>query len=153
MGVRRAMEMVLTEANKGRDRISTLGPLIHNRQVMDLLESKGITSHEDIDEFNEGTLVIRAHGIPPDQRRELRESGLRLIAVTGRPLGWIDVVVHHWPVEVGIGENGAGWVWREDSVTREGYFEAAEEREKILWMHLSGASYIFPRPPHRLCRH
>ena len=61
---------------------------------------------------------------------ELAESGLRLIAVTGRPLGWIDVIVHHWPVEVGIGENGAGWVWREDSVTREGYFEAADKREK-----------------------
>jgi len=82
MGVRRAMEMVLTEANKGQDRISTFGPLIHNRQVMELLESKGITSLEDIDEFHEGTLVIRAHGIPPDQRRVLRESGLRLIDAT-----------------------------------------------------------------------
>jgi len=61
---------------------------------------------------------------------ELVESGLQLVAVTGRPLGWIDVVVHHWPVELGIGENGAGWVWLEDSVTREGYFDAAEVREK-----------------------
>ncbi|NIR17516.1 MAG: 4-hydroxy-3-methylbut-2-enyl diphosphate reductase, partial [Desulfobacterales bacterium] len=82
MGVRRAMEMVLTEANKGQGAISTFGPLIHNKQVMELLESKGVTSLEDIDEFNEGTLVIRAHGIPPDQRKALRESGLRLIDAT-----------------------------------------------------------------------
>jgi 4-hydroxy-3-methylbut-2-enyl diphosphate reductase len=76
------MEMVLTEANKGQHRISTFGPLIHNKQVMELLESKGVTSLKDIDEFHEGTLVIRAHGIPPDQRTVLRESGLRLIDAT-----------------------------------------------------------------------
>ena len=82
MGVRRAMEMVLTEANKGQNPISTLGPLIHNRQVMELLESKGVTSLKDTDEFHEGTLVIRAHGIPPHQRKALKESGLRLIDAT-----------------------------------------------------------------------
>jgi (E)-4-hydroxy-3-methyl-but-2-enyl pyrophosphate reductase len=82
MGVRRAMEMVLTEANKDKGSISTFGPLIHNKQVIDLLESKGVTSINDIDDFNEGTLVIRAHGIPPDQRKALRESGLRLIDAT-----------------------------------------------------------------------
>ena len=82
MGVRRAMEMVLTEANKGQDHISTFGPLIHNKQVMELLESKGVTSIKDLDEFKEGTLVIRAHGIPPDQRKTLKESGLRLIDAT-----------------------------------------------------------------------
>jgi len=82
MGVRRAMEMVLTEANKGQNPISTLGPLIHNRQVMELLESKGVTSLNNIDEFHEGTLVIRAHGIPPNQRKALKESGLRLIDAT-----------------------------------------------------------------------
>ena len=82
MGVRRAMEMVLTEANKGKGSISTFGPLIHNKQVIDLLESKGVTSIDEIDEFNEGTLVIRAHGIPPDQRKALRESALRLIDAT-----------------------------------------------------------------------
>lgn len=83
MGVRRAMEMVLTEANKGEDRILTFGPLIHNKQVMDLLESKGVTATEDTAEFEEGgTLVIRAHGIPPEQRKLLKSAGLRLIDAT-----------------------------------------------------------------------
>lgn len=82
MGVRRAMEMVLTEANKGNARIYTFGPLIHNHQVIDLLESKGVIAIDDIEGFEQGTLAIRAHGIPPKQRKLLRESGLRLIDAT-----------------------------------------------------------------------
>jgi len=82
MGVRRALEMVLTEANKGQGQISTFGPLIHNKQVMELLEAKGVEAIEDLDDFKEGTLVIRAHGIPPEQRKRLRESSLRLIDAT-----------------------------------------------------------------------
>lgn len=59
---------------------------------------------------------------------ELAESGLRLVAVTGRPLGWVDVVALHWPVDAAVGENGAGWVWRDGKNPREGYFEPEEKR-------------------------
>ena len=82
MGVRRAMEKVLAEANKGKGPIATFGPLIHNTQVMELLESKGVTTVEDISGLESGTLVIRAHGIPPDQRAHLKASGLQLIDAT-----------------------------------------------------------------------
>jgi (E)-4-hydroxy-3-methyl-but-2-enyl pyrophosphate reductase len=82
MGVRRAIEMVLTEANRRKDPIFTFGPLIHNRQVMELLESKGIGVVEDISRLPEGTLVIRAHGIPPQQRKLLKGAGIKLIDAT-----------------------------------------------------------------------
>ena len=82
MGVRRAMEKVLAEANKGEEPIFTLGPLIHNKQVMELLETKGVTAIEDLTEFKDGTLFIRAHGIPPNQRKLLRSSGVRFIDAT-----------------------------------------------------------------------
>jgi (E)-4-hydroxy-3-methyl-but-2-enyl pyrophosphate reductase len=82
MGVRRAMETVLAEANREKGPIYTFGPLIHNTQVMELLESKGVTSVEDISGLNSGTIVIRAHGIPPEQRARLKTSGLRLIDAT-----------------------------------------------------------------------
>jgi HAD superfamily hydrolase (TIGR01484 family) len=59
---------------------------------------------------------------------ELAGSGLRLVAVTGRPLGWADVVANHWPVDAAVGENGAGWVWREGELPREGYFEPEQKR-------------------------
>jgi len=82
MGVRRAMEIVLAEAHKGDESIFTLGPLIHNNQVLELLESKGINTVEDISGLENGTIVIRAHGIPPQQRKLLKSSGLKIIDAT-----------------------------------------------------------------------
>jgi HAD superfamily hydrolase (TIGR01484 family) len=39
----------------------------------------------------------------------LRESGLRVIPVTGRPAGWCDHIARMWPVDAVVGENGAFW--------------------------------------------
>jgi len=61
---------------------------------------------------------------------DLARAGFRLIAVTGRPLGWSDVAAHLWPVEVAVGENGAGWAWRSGRVMRHGYFSSEEERAR-----------------------
>ena len=82
MGVRKAMETVLAEANRAKSPIYTYGPLIHNRQVIALLESKGVKAVQDIAGLDEGTLVIRAHGIPPQQRKFLKSSGLKIIDAT-----------------------------------------------------------------------
>ena len=38
---------------------------------------------------------------------KLREAGLRVIPVTGRPAGWCDLIIRQWPVDAVIGENGA----------------------------------------------
>jgi len=76
------MEMVLAEANKNQGGIFTFGPLIHNKQVLELLESKGVIPIKDISPGEIETLVIRAHGIPPDQRKFLKSSVLRLIDAT-----------------------------------------------------------------------
>lgn len=78
MGVRRAMEIVLAEVNKGTQPLYTYGPLIHNRQVLGLLETKGVTAVDDIKGLDGGTIVIRAHGIPPSERRRIKSSGLRI---------------------------------------------------------------------------
>lgn len=37
----------------------------------------------------------------------MREAGLRLIAVTGRPASWAELIVRMWPLEAAIAENGA----------------------------------------------
>lgn len=82
MGVRRALEMVLSEANKNQGPIYTYGPLIHNQQVMDLLETKKVFVFKEGNARGPGTVVIRAHGIPPRERRLLKASGLRVIDAT-----------------------------------------------------------------------
>jgi hypothetical protein len=53
----------------------------------------------------------------------LHDAGLPLIAATGRPLGFCDVIARQWPVRAAVGENGAGWVWRDPATgkAREAY--------------------------------
>jgi len=82
MGVRRAMEIALSEANKGDGKLFTYGPIIHNQQVLDLLRSKGVDVKEDIDTHDKGRIIIRAHGITPTERETIRSSNLTLIDAT-----------------------------------------------------------------------
>lgn len=63
-----------------------------------------------------------------DAMWSLAEAGLSLVAVTGRPLGWVDVLARHWPVRIAVGENGAGWVHRVGEDVAEGYFDGPEAR-------------------------
>src|SRR5690349_19096766 len=37
----------------------------------------------------------------------LKESGLALVAVTGRPSGWAGVLARQWPIDGAVSENGA----------------------------------------------
>jgi HAD superfamily hydrolase (TIGR01484 family) len=66
----------------------------------------------------------------------LAGAGLQLVAVTGRPLGWCDVLARLWPVAVAVGENGGGWVFRRGDRVEEGYFDAApvrtEQRRRLV---------------------
>ncbi len=44
---------------------------------------------------------------------DLRDGGLRLVAVTGRPCGWGEVLVRQWPIDGAVTENGAVHVVRD----------------------------------------
>ena len=37
----------------------------------------------------------------------IHNSGIKTIAVTGRPAGWCDLMARWWPIDAVIGENGA----------------------------------------------
>ena len=95
MGVRRALDMVLTEANKDHGPLYTYGPLIHNEQVMKLLESKGVSPMDVIPHIQKGTIVIRAHGIPPEQRKLLKASGLTIIDATCPRVARVQSIVRY----------------------------------------------------------
>ena len=85
-GVERAIQVARDEAEGGKRKVYTDGPLIHNRQMMELLgqedinevgdyESKKEVSLEE-DSEKESVMVIRAHGISPQRRKYLKSLGL-----------------------------------------------------------------------------
>ena len=82
MGVRRAVELVLDASNKSSGSICTYGPLIHNPQVLSILEEKGISVLKEIPEHGSGTVIIRAHGVPPDIKSQLKSAGFVVIDAT-----------------------------------------------------------------------
>lgn len=61
--------------------------------------------------------TVLTHGVLTkvayDSLWALREAGLRLVAVTGRPSGWGEVLVRQWPIDGAVTENGAVHVLRE----------------------------------------
>jgi len=75
-GVNRAIGMVLKEKNA-----YSLGQLIHNPQVVELLEKKGVKVVNSVDEANK-TLVITAHGTLKSNIEKAKERGLRIIDTT-----------------------------------------------------------------------
>ncbi|MBA4394611.1 MAG: 4-hydroxy-3-methylbut-2-enyl diphosphate reductase, partial [Desulfobacca sp.] len=82
MGVRRALELALEANYHFPDPIFTYGPLIHNPQVLRMLETKGIHILDQLPDQQKGTVVIRAHGIPPDDQARLKDSGLTVVDAT-----------------------------------------------------------------------
>ncbi|NVM57290.1 MAG: 4-hydroxy-3-methylbut-2-enyl diphosphate reductase, partial [Desulfobacterales bacterium] len=82
MGVRRAVEMVLDAANSQDDPIYTFGPLIHNPQVLDILAEKGVSILDDPSVAGPGSVIIRAHGVPPRTKQALIDAGLTIIDAT-----------------------------------------------------------------------
>lgn len=82
MGVRRAVEMALDMHRKYQGPFFTFGPLIHNPQVLDLLKEKGISIVDEIPAQGSGTVLIRAHGVPPGIKKNLKNSGFAVIDAT-----------------------------------------------------------------------
>ena len=70
----------------------------------------------DIDETvsTEGRLTAEAYGA----LEALKEAGLLVIPVTGRPAGWCDMVARFWPVDAVVGENGAFWMWHDPKAAK-----------------------------------
>ncbi len=83
MGVKRAVDMVLALTRHRGDRnVYTYGPLIHNPQTVELLKERGVVPVDSIDSINEGIMVIRAHGIPPQDREKIKAKGLEIVDAT-----------------------------------------------------------------------
>ncbi len=82
MGVRRAVEIVLDTAHQQGAPVRTFGPLIHNPQVLTLFEEKGIKTEQSVPESGTGSILIRAHGVPPGIKSSLASAGFNVIDAT-----------------------------------------------------------------------
>ena len=81
-GVSRAVELVEQAARAGK-RVVTLGPIIHNRHVVEKFSSMGIRVIETPEEAALGdTVIIRSHGVARDIYRRLEERGVEVIDAT-----------------------------------------------------------------------
>ncbi len=81
-GVERALGMAEKAADEARKPVNTLGPLIHNPLVVNDLESIGVSTASSVSEVEEGTLIIRAHGVVPSVVEDARTRGLDVLDAT-----------------------------------------------------------------------
>ena len=96
IGVKRALEMVLKAINENQPKIYTYGPLIHNPQVLELLRERGITILKPGEEIPAGLVVIRAHGIPLQERLLLEQAGGRIIDATCPRVAKVQAIIRRW---------------------------------------------------------
>ena len=84
-GVKRAVDEVYRQIETGLKPVYTYGPVIHNEQVMEKLEKKGvrvIRGEEELSDVSGGTIIIRAHGIGRDLEEKLRKTGCGIVDAT-----------------------------------------------------------------------
>jgi len=93
MGVRRAVETTLEVIRKEDTGVSTFGPLIHKPQVLKLWEERGVRVLREIPEKESGTVIIRAHGVPPVDKEKLRLAGARIEDATCLHVVKVQVII------------------------------------------------------------
>ena len=81
-GVKRVVKLTNEMIDKGEKPIYTHGPLIHNRSVIERLTKKGVSLLPE--NFTGGkeknaVIIIRAHGVPPDEKEKLTNTGTNVI--------------------------------------------------------------------------
>ena len=76
-GVNRAVNSVYESLGKGR--IYSYGPIIHNKEVTEDLEKKGVTVINSLDGIESGTVVIRSHGVKKNIYDAIYQKGLNVI--------------------------------------------------------------------------
>lgn len=78
-GVDRAIKLIEKLADEGKS-VATLGPIIHNQQVIDDLAARRVVVVDSPDEVKDGTiLVLRTHGVTREVLAEVEKSGCEFV--------------------------------------------------------------------------
>lgn len=83
-GVEKAVNTVYEEAKKGNDIVYTLGPIIHNEEVVKDMKKRGVEAVkiEDLSSLKKGTVIIRSHGVSREIFNFVKRSGHRVVDAT-----------------------------------------------------------------------
>ena len=82
-GVKRATDIALEAARTaGGSAVFTDGPLIHNPQALELLQKRRVVPLEEEQKSIEGVVIIRSHGVSPERRRQLANTGAEIVDAT-----------------------------------------------------------------------
>ena len=88
-GVKRAIALVKHEAQQAKDGTSvyTLGPIIHNSEVVNELKQLGVKTISDIKELKpnrdkKSIVIIRTHGCAPEVIAKIKNLGYKVIDAT-----------------------------------------------------------------------
>lgn len=82
-GVQRALAIVeRTLADHPGEPVYTLGPLIHNPRVVEDYRRRGVVPVGSLAEVQRGIVIIRAHGIGPEERRACARAGITCVDAT-----------------------------------------------------------------------
>lgn len=80
-GVKRAIKTAKDNADLSK-KVCTLGPIIHNPQMVKALADEGIGTINSVDEMDCGKIIIRSHGVGPSVYNAIKAKGLELADAT-----------------------------------------------------------------------
>ena len=81
-GVERALRKSFEVMEGSTEEVHSLGPIIHNPQVVKRLEERGIKVAERLEDTSNGTVIIRAHGVPVGTVGTAKDRGLNVVDLT-----------------------------------------------------------------------
>jgi 4-hydroxy-3-methylbut-2-enyl diphosphate reductase len=80
-GVKNAIRMA-EEILAQEDDVYSLGPIIHNKDVVEQLAQTGLKTVSKVEDIQSGTVLIRSHGAAPQQLAKLKEKGINIVDAT-----------------------------------------------------------------------
>lgn len=80
-GVKKAVELTEAAAESGR-LVTNLGQVVHNPKISERLAARGVRVASRVSDIDEGVVVVRAHGVPPETRAAIEARGLECIDAT-----------------------------------------------------------------------
>ena len=81
-GVKRAVEMTEKELSNTKEKVYSLGPLIHNPQAVKEFEEKGLMVIDEISEIRDSKVIIRSHGVSKEIVDKMKEQNIDIVDST-----------------------------------------------------------------------